>query len=1174
MPFSILDRISARRFGSMAAPRLGRQAPYQLDPEEEEDLVKSIGQKTLGAVSGAGAALDWDSSAVRNILAGKNPIPGLISPFSHENRVTGRGLLETRGLAPRNRPGFHPIRNPVDALFDVAGFATEIALDPKTYLTLGASALGKAGQLAKRAGLLDDLGLKATQAARAAGGTERIGNRVARMRMTLDDALGAIPEAAKRREAAQSLRAQAQQQGLNLDSLMQQPLGGLAGYGMPFMSPRGVLGKAGGAAEKVAARMDRVGEALRFGNIPGTNISPGRRLASVLSAKTKGFTETEVQRHAPALHKAEAANRVRANQLTEEVLATQKRLGMTDEAGDRMLRSLYESNNVDDLNVRIEQIKNRYGATDQEVVDLFRHTSELGRQLHKERSWGLHGQPLDDAYAAYFPRSMARVSKKGSILGEEDLVDRLDPSGARSLGAGTESQKQRRAVLTGIKGSTDTIITMAKDPGLRRLMDDAGGTPQQVAEYIRDTWGDRGSGLVPPTYQAGSKHVVNDAGEVIEEAVQKNRYLGLAETLGRIEPEVRELGVYGNATMADYGKRILHGDDAIESVKTVFKVLLEPKVLESGTDALRHPDTKKLTAVLEDLHIRAGDTEGGALKRLAEMMGQAPTPEYLAQLGKMHVDKRVARDLAHIRKPFTSPHEVGAFVRFYDSLSNVFKAMVTGPFPAFVNRNLGSGQFRNFTAGMFSPWSVQAAYRIVRGEEVSSGVLAKLKKIPHIQQEAARMGLAMDDAGVRETVSRLARRHGVIGRFQGEMAQRTGTAGESLTTTVADELKGFPGHEPFQFGRAAKKYFGKHPGTSWNPMKIRGAFGNTESAFGPVAGGEELNYLVESLNRLSPWLDELAKGSDPLTAKLKVGAAQVDYAAREFTPMEREWAARLFPFWKFSSRQVPYVLKELIESPGGKTAAVIRGTNRARDSSGILPEYVSESTSVPIPEGTPGIGPKAGGDPRYLTGLGLMHEDPLKFLSSDYQKVGLEALARMNPLAKMPLEMATGQSFFQKGRPLEDLDPLLGRIGANVFRRGQDRPDAYRLPQWLEVLAANSPAARLLTTVKTATDPRKALGDSGLKGLIPGPAAAMNLLTGMRFSDVSPGAQDAILREATKDVIKGTPGSRVFERVFFSKADLAKMGPEEQRRALQLQAVMGMLAERAKERAKEQAKGL
>jgi hypothetical protein len=135
------------------------------------------------------------------------------------------------------------------------------------------------------------------------------------------------------------------------------------------------------------------------------------------------------------------------------------------------------------------------------------------------------------------------------------------------------------------------------------------------------------------------------------------------------------------------------------------------------------------------------------------------------------------------------------------------------------------------------------------------------------------------------------------------------------------------------------------------------------------------------------------------------------------------------------------------------------------------------------------------------------------------------------------------------GRDLEDLDGNIGRIGSNLFGTN---PKA--LPVWAEHILANSPVSRALTTARTLTDPRK--------GLL---AKAGNTLTGMRVSDVSPAAQDALLRERANAAMRGM-GARNFARPYVPDADLQAMSPAQRERVQRFQKLLKSLEKRAKKR--------
>jgi hypothetical protein len=431
----------------------------------------------------------------------------------------------------------------------------------------------------------------------------------------------------------------------------------------------------------------------------------------------------------------------------------------------------------------------------------------------------------------------------------------------------------------------------------------------------------------------------------------------------------------------------------------------------------------------------------------------------------------------------------------------------------------------------------------------------------------------LDDEYATRIIGEMLAANGVVGKFEGNAVAVSGIANKGQSGDIEDLLSGIgrPGTKTFSAGRALRKAVGMEPGTSLNPLDVRGVGGRTESGLGIAAAGEELGHATEFMNRAGPWITMMDRGYDAAEAAKKTGAAQVLYSNKNFTDFETKVMGRLFPFYKFSRGSMPVIIRHLMEKPGGPYATVIKGTNRAQSDGNLAPDYVRDTANIPIDPNNPIMSMIAGTPPkgtdRYLTGFGLMHEDALSFGPS-VRGAGLEALSRMNPFLKGPLEWATGQTFFQRGpeggRDLDKLDPTVGRLVANVM--GQtEQDDSKKFPLWMEQIVANSPIARLTTTARSLTDPRKR---SETVPFMPGPAALFNTLSGVRVSDVSPGSKDAILREMLSSEMEDA-GASVFERVYFSKEELAKMSPAARVNAIKLQGLANVLAKRAKERKAE-----
>lgn len=116
----------------------------------------------LDLISGAGNLLDLPGSSVRDLLSGRNPFDQWTTPFSSDNRASGRDMLAPI-LGSNKETGMSGwLSDPMEGLKDIAGFGAEVITDPMNLIPAGW--FGKV--LGSR---------KATQAANAATKAERAG---------------------------------------------------------------------------------------------------------------------------------------------------------------------------------------------------------------------------------------------------------------------------------------------------------------------------------------------------------------------------------------------------------------------------------------------------------------------------------------------------------------------------------------------------------------------------------------------------------------------------------------------------------------------------------------------------------------------------------------------------------------------------------------------------------------------------------------------------------------------------------------------------------------------------------------------------------------------------------------------------------------------------------------
>ena len=116
----------------------------------------------MDLLSYAGNFLDLPASSLRDIFSGNNPLDQYATPFSDENRATGRDVLAPLIGANEETGMSGWLDNPMEGVKDIAGFGLESLLDPanlfgsrsllKLLKAREAAQAGNAAELAARGG--------------------------------------------------------------------------------------------------------------------------------------------------------------------------------------------------------------------------------------------------------------------------------------------------------------------------------------------------------------------------------------------------------------------------------------------------------------------------------------------------------------------------------------------------------------------------------------------------------------------------------------------------------------------------------------------------------------------------------------------------------------------------------------------------------------------------------------------------------------------------------------------------------------------------------------------------------------------------------------------------------------------------------------------------------------
>lgn len=256
----------------------------------------------------------------------------------------------------------------------------------------------------------------------------------------------------------------------------------------------------------------------------------------------------------------------------------------------------------------------------------------------------------------------------------------------------------------------------------------------------------------------------------------------------------------------------------------------------------------------------------------------------------------------------------------------------------------------------------------------------------------------------------------------------------------------------------------------------------------------------------------------------------------DLTAFEKNVMKRIVPFYAFTRKNVPVLLQKMIEHPGGVAGKTVRASNIGRSEDDFVPPYVGEGMSVPLP----------GGDGRYLSELGLPTDQFANLfakgptLSGTIKRTGQKLLSQIAPPLKAAIEMPTGINLFS-GKPFNEM-----------YQYPFDDPLA-------NAALGETPASRYISAGRTLGDPRKGLGTK-----------AMNLLTGLRITDVSGGIEkqkEYAAKKILDEMLREEKGIGSFSEVY--KKEGAELTPEAEKR---YRAYRGLVSQQRKDAKEKKAK--
>lgn len=733
-----------------------------LDPNEpvNEGIVGQASNAALGGLSAVGNLLSLPGSMVLDALSFRNPLDQLLSPFSPDNRTTGKDILRNFGVAGKG-----------DSLAStIAGMGVELALDPLTYLTLGTNAgLTKGGKAAKAIGLMDmaphiatarrlperelfpgsKLLDKATEALTPAPSKEaiklkldakkpltlaeqhlqrgmkptnrpmgKIGPRQAAREESLHSLLSGLPEVSgefnrvggirvSRDETLRRLDEYASKQYnmTGVDFVKQygdEPLSLGASVGAPFMGSMPIEIP---LSDKLGKGLDVAEQYLKWGY-------PGRALAWLFDSSAGNQFQGQAQDVARGIYKDLP--------------------GQMSIQAEKVLRGKERSLAL------IEEFHKAF--QDSELVDLLKNADETGDwtvykvdNLHKSR----------DAFDRLVRFSAETQRQHGGDMAKsvEAGIDRLfkfSDKGARDRAVQAALHSKIHDYITELKGHINSEYADFVSAGGKANMI---GSEHSMIDYFPRSW-DIDATDPMTFFKEFATKTANTQGRTSEIALMPAelvRSLATNPALRKFDKDVLadflinrdELGKYLISPQTALEDRlplarkradelaswilslpkkltkqpqIVYGKSPLEDAAAYLENMTKLRVTQQ---AVQHTLLNNIvkqgdefagaTVPLFDALERAGYNADAAIAHMADVIGK---PNALETLMDAHVPKETFDAVTAIgSKMQGSQRWMGMLGLWWDKLTSVYKENLTVPFPAFSVRNIASGQVMNTMSG-------------------------------------------------------------------------------------------------------------------------------------------------------------------------------------------------------------------------------------------------------------------------------------------------------------------------------------------------------------------------------------------------------------------------------------------------------------------------------------------
>lgn len=533
---------------------------------------------------------------------------------------------------------------------------------------------------------------------------------------------------------------------------------------------------------------------------------------------------------------------------------------------------------------------------------------------------------------------------------------------------------------------------------------------------------------------------------------------------------------------------------------------------------------------------------------LAKVDKAALQPVYdgLLSVNRLYAPKDLVDSLFGVFDQVRDPQSTKWWTEIYDKFLNVTKAGLTVPWFGFHFRNLYNLGWQHLAADGHDPRFSKLNPRswTKSWEDMSTilngGTLKDAKELfPDLKltNEQATLKLRAEMSGFNVATgkehlhSQAADIVGVSNRQQ---------AVQDLTGRLPGSTPRTPLYPLQEFGRGLAGLFSKD---GWKPWKVLGGWAEEgDQLFAPYAAGRNISDYLESLGRGATYIAKRRQGYAPEVASALANAAHVRYD--KLSSFERKVMKRVLPFYVWARGMTPWVVRDLMNNPGGLNAQAIRTLNKAgEDEGGWLPPEIRQSLGIKLG------GPDDKGIQSYLTGVDLPFE-----VLNDYLRLGggigdtaqqtLRTTASQTvPWGRFLIEEATGQSLY-RGRDIQEEKSRLGKLVGNITGQGEPAWDNSFLERML-MSTIGAPVSRAINTAAQATDTSRGLAEWATR-------VPINTLTGARIRHVDvEKAKDYDVLQGIQKQAKGQSPFVLGEYVTVPAEKVPEMTPE-QVRLLQL----------------------